>query len=312
MRSDRSWTGFPRPTLAWDAEAKSGVTLMRRKRPDRIHRLRQAEPARQPLIRQEEILGQLYEHGGGALFLNALTKGELEEILRRTGILDGCRKAGFEQLEIGLDTTDAFKHVLRVSPPGRPDLTLAEFVLKTGSYSWQELGVHLENLNLLVVEWVLLQNPNGSFVPGRPPLPGQKHPGLGIGANVVSFLIELAQRLRADGIVEHPEYYHAAVMYSRTFRFSHPETEGILMALQRDLVNLSFSHAAWAVHQGLVREGRKVVRWVPEEQVIALAGPLAEYFASDPYSAAVREAKDGHEYRLVRGRVPAIPGWDAA
>lgn len=254
------------------------------------------------MIRQQEILDQLSDHGGGFLFLNVFTRGELMQMLEESGILPACRGAGFSDLDLRLDTSDAFKHVLRVISIARADVALVELVLRSSCFRWSELGAATENLNMLVVEWVMLQNPGAAFTRERPRLPGQKHPGLRMGRNVVAFLLEMARALGADGVVEHPEYYHTGIMYSRTFRFLHPEAEGIQSALQRDLTGLSFAEAAWAVHQGFVREGRRTFKWVPEEQVHPLSDELRRYFESDTYRAAAELAQSRHAYRLARGK----------
>lgn len=271
---------------------------MARPRVTRIYRLREAPSGRQPMIRQDEILDQLDHHESGVLFLNTFTEGEIRDAIEASGILAGCRDSGYEDLELFLDASNAFRHVLRIHPTGKADLLLAEFALRVGSFHLPDV-VHEPEV-MLVAEWVLLQSPEKQFTASRPALPGQKHPGLGMGRAVVDFFLLLARGLRAAGIIEHPEFYHAAVMYSRTFRFLHPAAEGAFLALRRDLAELTFADAAWAVHRGLVREGRRTVRWIPEEQVMPLSEELKAYFSSDRYSAAVAAAREARSFRLVR------------
>jgi hypothetical protein len=78
------------------------------------------------------------------------------------------------------------------------------------------------NPNVLQVEWLLLQNPQQSFSPERPPLPGQVHPGLGIGDRLMEILIIMTRRVRLEGIVNKPHYFHTAFMFSKEFIFTNP------------------------------------------------------------------------------------------
>ncbi|MEW6368858.1 MAG: hypothetical protein AB1714_29875 [Acidobacteriota bacterium] len=279
---------------------------MNRKKAARIHRLRQVGPAQPPLIRSEEILDQLYDHHGGMFFLNAFSRDEIYRILDRCGVSEGFVRAGFAQTEISIDTSDAFKHVLRVHAAGDDSTILAELVARTGCFCWEELGEGSGCPDLLVIDWVLLQNPRGVYDASKPQLPGQKHPGLGIGRNTVDFFVELARGLNLEGIVAHPQYYHSAVIYSRTFRYVHPEAEGQLAALRRDLGSLSLAEAAWAVHDGRVRVGRRKFNWVAEEQVMPLSDRLAAYFESPKYKDAVQESMKKHRYFL--STEPPPPG----
>ncbi len=265
---------------------------------ERIHRLREIRPVTQPLIREAEILSQLQDHGGGILFLNALPQGRVHKWLSRSGIFSVCTQAGFANPEFAIDTSDAYRHVLRIYAGKRDRTLLVEVVLRTACFHWKQLYAAHREVTLLVVEWTLLQNPHASFDAARLPLPGQRYPGLGVGERIIEFLLALARELNVDGIVVHPQYYHLAVIYSKGFRFLHPETEAVLQSLRRDLASIDFTEAAWAVHRGLVREGRKKFRWIPEEQVLPIASHLIEYFSSDAYKQPVEAAMQKLSYSV--------------
>ena len=63
---------------------------------------------------------------------------------------------------------------------------------------------------LLRIEWLLMQNPRARFTAQRPRLPGQKHPGLGLLADVIALLIVACDRLQLGGLLFVPAHYHTA------------------------------------------------------------------------------------------------------
>ena len=77
-----------------------------------------------------------------------------------------------------------------------------------------------------------------------------------------------------------------------------------MCALRRDLESLSVTDASWAVEQGRVVEepGGKVLRWRPSEMVAPITRVLKTYMKSDPYEAAVAEAREATHYRLLERR----------
>ena len=85
---------------------------------------------------------------------------------------------------------------------------------------------------VLVVEWLLLQNPRAHFGPYRRPLPGQKHPGLGLLKEVFGWLVAMAEILELDGIYYVPSSYHVAIQSRRRVRFLEPEDEALIQSLE--------------------------------------------------------------------------------
>src|SRR5205814_9382773 len=136
-----------------------------------------------------------------------------------------------------------------------------------------------ETLELIAIEWLLMQNPSAHFGEKRPRLPEQNYPGLGIGREVMALLKIMTERLEREGMLAFPEHYHNGVIYNHDFRFFSPEREGELIALKRDLHNLSLSEASWAVEEGLVIDERtqKPYKWRGEEMIWPLSKRLRNY-----------------------------------
>ena len=74
----------------------------------------------------------------------------------------------------------------------------------------------------IAIEWMSLQNPYGEFTKDRPQLPGQQKPGLGVASKAVELLIIMAWRLNLSGLLNTPDHYHNAYLYSRIFYYLNP------------------------------------------------------------------------------------------
>jgi hypothetical protein len=157
-------------------------------------------------------------------------------------------------------------------------------------------------LDLLAVEWLLLQDPTAQFTEARPAMPGQKHPGLGLAPAVMDMLAAAARQLGLAGLVASPARYPNAMLGGRWFRFLDPRVEGRLAALRRVLAGRSLAEAAALMESGGVRLGDgSPVPWEPADQVLPLHPGLLAYFDSEGYAAA----RDAEARRLVEAGLHA-------
>jgi hypothetical protein len=236
------------------------------------------------------------------LFLDRLTPAALERELEAAGIHDVLSARGYGALTVEVERVER-EHRLYVRAAGEPaplvELRMSEMTCVPKEATLRERGVDV--LYLLAVHWLAVQDPRTEFSPGRPALPGQAHPGLGVARRLLSRLLAWSYDWGKDALINYPAYYHNAVFYSRLFRFLSPRREGRMEALRRDLAGLSVAEASWAVEQGRVREepGGKVVRWRPTEMVAPLTRVLKAYMKSDDYEAEVAAARDAVRYRVL-------------
>lgn len=238
----------------------------------------------------------------GDLFLDRLTPAALERELEAAGIYDQLAARGYSGFTLETSRVDR-EHRLRLLAAGveQPlmELRVSEMTCVPKEPMLRARGV--EVLYLLAVHWLSLQDPRAEFAPGRPALPGQLHPGLGIGRRLLARLLAWAYDWGKDALVNYPAYYHNAVLYSRIFRFLSARREGRLEALRRDLAPLGLNEAAWAIEQGRVVEepGGRVLVWKPSEMVAPMTRILKAYMRSEEYEAAVAAARDGVRYRVA-------------
>eukprot|EP00123_Amoebidium_parasiticum_P000579 comp11423_c0_seq1/m.5829 comp11423_c0_seq1/g.5829 ORF comp11423_c0_seq1/g.5829 comp11423_c0_seq1/m.5829 type:complete len:384 (-) comp11423_c0_seq1:487-1638(-) len=186
----------------------------------------------------------------------------------------------------------------------RPKDTITGFVAIRGRHAdpctrkiIQSMGA-LPQLNLLDVEWLLLQDPTREFAPNEQPLPGQKYPGLHLGKEIGEMISRQAMQEGRDAIVNNPLYFHNAVMYAHGgCTFVNPEFEGVFQSLCADLMpylldpKLGLAVVSRAIYHGrLVHKATgKRVKWVAQEQLL-------------PFSSRLRNILTNSDYKSVKAK----------
>lgn len=240
-----------------------------------------------------DIDGQLASHESG-LFLGVYDEPTVQRGLEAAGWLGVVRgRVGAPGLRVRLQPSESVFRVYRDDRPEGPDALVIELKLlheRALSDGLRRLG--FPPCDRLAIEWMLLQDPGKPFPPGRRALPGQSHPGLGLGWHVLDLLRRAAERLRCGALVAIPAFYHTAVLYHRMFAFADPVHEGLFEALLRDLAALPLADAAEAVHEGRVRCARtgKTVRWEGKDMVLPLCDEVRAYLERPEYGETAAKA----------------------
>jgi hypothetical protein len=226
------------------------------------------------------------------LFLNFYTRAGLCEALEQYGTFGRLRDRGFDPY-LSFHPTDPERYILHLTDK-EDGPVLVEMVCKFTSLKAKNSQADIQAgdpFELLAVEWLLLQNPRAKFTDERPQLPGQKHPGLGIGREIITLLQIMTERLEKDGMVAIPAHYHNGVLYNNLFHFFSPEKEGELKAIERDLSTLTLAEASWAIENRLVTKNanHENFEWQPEEMIWSRSKKLDKYFSSDYYNDLVNK-----------------------
>lgn len=206
--------------------------------------------------RETRLLGYYTRHG-------------IELVLERAGILDRVRDLGFPHPTLEFDLDDPTGHTVRIySEPSRREV-LMEMRLDRDRRS-------VPGMELLSVEWLLLQNPRATFGPGRPRLPGQQYPGLGMLKDTVALLAVACERLHLDGVVYVPSAYHVAVQWHGYLHFLKREAQARFNALTALLGELPLAEATRAVADGRVIDeaSGEVFEWRPETMIAPISERL--------------------------------------
>jgi len=173
---------------------------------------------------KEDDLSMTPGNTGTDRFLGIYSKQDVEDEFQKSGIIPSLHEKGFLHLEFVMDTSDPFVHSVKVTDKSleskpltsrflidlfvrRRDFKYSEFKTFTNHKDAEHMVVDYDGedvknffkkhltfeLHMSVVEWLSMQNPLSEFLPERPQLPGQKHPGLGVGRRMVEMLSRLAK-----------------------------------------------------------------------------------------------------------------------
>ncbi len=245
---------------------------------------------------------------GSEFFLGVYSPKDLMELLHNEGIIEKLHKMGFLDLEVVVDRRHPFEHRMRLYDGKDFEKgLLMELVVKEGIFQPKQNfveGFSFDDLIMLMIEWISIQNPRSVFSDNRPRLPGQRYPGLGVLRDLEGVMMRIIQRLDFEGILDVPEHFHGAVMYSPRFFFFNPEMQGRFEAIARDLLTSPLATVSYAVELGCVinRSTGKIEEWSPGEQILPVSKRLRDYFASDQYREKVREAKERNSYIVDRSK----------
>ncbi len=244
-------------------------------------------------LTEEDLAGLLPGHGHQTRFLRYFSRHGVELTLERFGILDALRARGFTNPVVTLDLDHPLGHTLRIyGDPARTELLV-------------ELRVNrslrlVDGMEVLVVEWLLLQNPRMPFTPTRPRLSGQQHPGLGMLREFLGWLVMIAEILQLDGIYYVPSHYHVAAQSRSLVRFLEPEDEAWFRALEAVVGHLPLDQADAAVHGGCVvdRATGEAVEWRTCPMVLPVSERLKERVFGEAYQEAVERALGRLQFAL--------------
>jgi acetoin utilization deacetylase AcuC-like enzyme len=221
-------------------------------------------------LTEEDLVG-LASPPRESRFLGYYSLHGIEMVLEAYGILDRLRALGFRDFHLQWELDDPSGQTLRLFAGLGRRYLLMELRAKRDRRT-------VPGLDLLRVEWLLLQNPKAAFPPGRPPLPGQEHPGLGMLRDVVALLVVACERLQLDGLSFVPGHYHLAVASAPLLRFLRPRDRALFRALEVLLQDLSVAEASRAIDGGRVvhRDTGAPLIWPAPPMVLPVSERMRE------------------------------------
>lgn len=238
-----------------------------------------------------------YSRRGEVRFLNRYSTITIMEIMKRIGLIDHLRSIGFSRIIPVLEKDEALVHYLKIYHEEiLPDNLLIDLRLSERRFipdeAFFEKGKILSTLDMIVIEWLTLQNPFVPFDADKPQLPGQKTPGLGALQYMMDMMYVVGRDIIRDGFLDIPEHIHGAIMYSTKFIFFNPLHEAILRAILRDLSDYSLIDISWGILTSSIIDTAtgKSIEYVPSEQIFALSSRLQDYFNSKKYRKRFQES----------------------
>ncbi|MFQ6616528.1 MAG: hypothetical protein ACE5HZ_07135 [Fidelibacterota bacterium] len=271
-----------------------------------ISTLQMTQPDREGEMTGEDIFADLTQGRGSSLFLGTYSRRGILFALKKLGILAELEARGLDNISVEIDTSEPFRHRLRLCHrEAGTEYLVVEAVLRRGTFSFPDsitVPLSRQRYDILVVEWLLLQNPLRPFTEERPRLPGQDHPGLGLMEETGEILYWVGRRARADGVLMVPKYLHAAYVYSQDFLFVSPRFQALMERADRQLFRkYPMARVAWAIEEGAVfnRRDASTLTWTPSEMILPVSKALQGYFYSNAYRTQVGRSKQEFDFALV-------------
>ncbi len=243
-------------------------------------------------LTEDDLVGIVPGQPRKTRFLSYFSAHGVELALERYGVLNRLRLLGFEHPTIELDLDGGVGETLRIwARPDRKDLVV-ELRLDRSRRA-------VAGYEVLSVEWLLLQNPRAKFGPFRRPLPGQKHPGLGLLKEIFGFEVMICEILALDGVFFVPSSYHVAAQSRQVVYFLEPRDEVLFEALRRLLGDMPLAEASSAVAEGRVREvGGEVFKWEGLPMILPVSEALKELVSGPAYQARVEKVAGTFRFEL--------------
>ena len=260
------------------------------------------EGAVAPASLESELLFDLTGENPENRLFGRYGPGELRERLGAAGVLAGLSERGYPDPVLRLSCADpSDQRICLYAGEEIRDRLLLEARLQLAPFHPRRpIGPFTEgsSFRMLVIHWLVLSSPDGTFTVDRPRLPGQEKPGLGLLNQTFTLLKAFSRELSVDGVLDVPDHFHTALFYSRAFRYLDPEAEGRFLAIARDLSGVPLTLASDAIREGCLvdRTTGAPIPWPVAEQVIALRGPLRRFLRSPSYREARNRALADHRF----------------
>jgi acetoin utilization deacetylase AcuC-like enzyme len=223
--------------------------------------------------------------------LGTLSRYAIEVSLEDVGIIEEVRRRGFRNPVVDIGFGSGLGETMRLFGDAERTELLMELRLSRNKRI-------VPGMEVLYVEWLLLQNPREQFSAVRQRLPGQEHPGLGLLRQVVAWLIVLVERLGLDGLVSAPAQYHMAVLGRHHLRFLDPAEQARFDALHDVLRGMPLPEAEQQLAEGKVIDAAtgSPVAWEPAVEVFPASDRMKRLVA-ETAKAPLPPARPA--YRLV-------------
>ncbi|OHD69044.1 MAG: hypothetical protein A2W19_17485 [Spirochaetes bacterium RBG_16_49_21] len=229
------------------------------------------------------------------LFLRTFDSDAVYDLLKRVNLLAHLAELGYGNVKIRIDVDDAEINYLNLYYDTiDPENILFDLRLSESRFIPDEKYFgegRYDTYDVIVIEWLSAQDPRRPFSSGKPQLPGQRYPGLGILRHCFEIMSIMGRSLGKDGFIDVPDHIHGAIMYAKKFKFFDPAHEGVVRALMRDLKDYSLSDISWGILTRSIIEKYKnqPQPYDPSEQVYYISDRLRNYFHSSKYRTLFRK-----------------------
>lgn len=269
-------------------------------------------------LSEKEFLFDLAGDNPDNLLFGRFGQEEVRGRIREAGILAGLARRGYHDPSLVLECGNPEdQRVSLYAGKATRDRLLLEVRLQIRSFHpGKTIGSFPKDVifRMLLIHWLLLSDPERPFSITRPRLPGQERPGLSVLPQCLSLLKGIGREFLLDGVLDIPDHFHAALFYSRKFKFLDPRVEGRFQAIARNVKGIPLALSSEAIQEECLIDTSTgmPVPWKPAEQVMPLRDPLRRYLASFEYRRARDEASSrlrvAVDWDLYRAKIAAKGG----
>lgn len=215
--------------------------------------------------------------GPGTRVLGIFSRHAIEVSLQEVGMLDRFRALGHAGPTVEIAFGTGAGELIRVFGDQERTLLLLELRVSRNRRV-------VSGMEVVYVEWLLLQDPRREFSAVQPRLPGQTHPGLGMLREVVAWTVLLCERLKLDGLAFAPSQYYMAVLGRHQLQFLDPDAGARFAALQASLFGLQLAQAEAALASGRVIDAAtgQPVAWEPGIAVYPVSDRMRALLRAQP------------------------------
>ncbi len=245
-------------------------------------------------LEEADVAGPAHGAGAGPRVLEHYSRHGLELLLERLGFFKQLRDRGFRHPVLDVASGHALGETIRVYGDAARSELVMELRMKRNRRA-------VPGMDVLYVEWLLLQNPRIPFGGRLAPLPGQEHPGLGMLSEVAAWLVVMCETLGLDGVVFVPAHYYMAAVGQHRMRFLEPEDQARFETVRDAVAGLSVADADRAIDGGRVVDATtgEPLRWSPAPMVVPVSGRLQALVRGPSYERALELARDALRGRLA-------------
>ncbi len=244
-------------------------------------------------LTETDVTALAHGAAGEPRVLEHYSRHPLELLLERLGFLKRLRDLGFRHPMLDVEFGHALGETIRVYGDAERRELLVELRLNRNRRV-------IPGMDVLYVEWLLLQNPRAKFSGRLAPLPGQEHPGLGMLGQVAAWLQVMSESLGLDGVVFVPAHYYTAALGQHRLRFLEPEDQARFEGLREAVSGLNLADADRAIEAGRVvtEPTGEPVRWRPAPMVLAVSDRLKALVQGPSYAGLLERARGAQRLRL--------------
>ncbi len=239
---------------------------------------------------------------GGSFFLGFYSEEGIKLALTKYGVYELLNKKGFENIYTEVDTSDPYKHrVALYQQSKKKENLIIELVVRKYFFTPNlpfESDINDKNYTGLAIDWLLIQDTSAKFTIERPRLPGQIYPGLGLSSVVLELLLIICWRLDLAGIINVPNHYHNAFLYSKIFYYLNPLAQAKFMALKKTFKQYPLQKISWGIEWGCVTDlsENKPFEWFVNHQIVPVHKDLHKVYKSWKYKYRVYNEIKKYEF----------------